>query len=112
MENLFAGVGGAVVLLFLLIIIIAGWKIFEKAGKPGWAVIVPIYNILVWAEIAKKPMWWGLLTLIPYVGIVWSIWLTNLVSKGFGKGVGYTLGMIFLPFIFLPMLAWGDAKYS
>jgi hypothetical protein len=96
---------------FSILIIASLWKIFEKAGKPGWAAIVPIYNIIVWLEIIGKPWWWLLLMCIPYVGIIWGIWATNLLSKSFGKDVGFTIGMIFLSFIFYPILAFGDARY-
>lgn len=88
------------------------WKIFTKAGKPGWAAIVPIYNNMVAAEIGGKPSWWGLLVLIPYIGFIWGIWIWNLICKSFGKGTGFLIGIIFLPFIFLPILAFGDAKYQ
>ena len=97
----------------ILFITIAGyWRVFEKVGKPGWAVLVPIYNIVVLLEIIKKPWWWILLMLIPYVGLIWSIWSINLLSKSFGKDEGYTVGMLFLPFVFLPMLGFGEAEYQ
>lgn len=87
------------------------WKIFEKAGKPGWAAIIPIYNLIVLLEIVRKPTWWIVLMLIPYLNIIWIIWTYNLLSKSFGKDEGYTIGIIFLPFVFLPMLGFGDAQY-
>lgn len=94
-----------------IVMIISLWKIFEKAGKPGWACIVPIYNNMVMAEIGGKESWFGLLPMIPYIGIIWSIWIQNRLSKSFGKEVGFTLGMIFLPLIFYPVLAFGSAEY-
>ncbi|HHH55205.1 MAG TPA: signal peptidase I [Bacteroidetes bacterium] len=100
---------GIIIIIGLIVLMIASfWKLFEKAGKPGWAAIVPIYNTVVMIEIAKKPIWWIVLMLIPYVGVIWSIWVLNLFVKAFGKGEGYTVGIIFLPFIFLPMLAFSD----
>lgn len=99
------------ILLFALPIILGLWKTFQKAGKGGWESIVPIYNNMVLAEIVGKPMWWGLLSIIPYVGLIWGIWLLNLLSKSFGKSTGFTLGLIFLPFIFFPILGFGDAEY-
>ena len=98
-------------LILLVVIIISNWKIYEKAGKPGWASIVPIYNQMVLAEIGGKQSVWGLLPLIPYIGIIWTIWLTNRMAKSFGKDVGFTLGLIFLPLIFYPILAFGDSEY-
>ncbi|MDC0271096.1 DUF5684 domain-containing protein, partial [Akkermansiaceae bacterium] len=88
------------------------WKIFTKAGKPGWASIIPIYNVIVLLEIIGKPVWWIVLFLIPFVNIIISIITTNEVSKSFGRGAGTTVGLIFLPFIFYPVLAFGSAQYQ
>ncbi len=96
---------------FFVLMIASAWVLFTKAGKPGWAAIVPIYNIIVWLEIIGKPLWWLILLIIPGVNFVFSIWMINLTSKSFGKGVGFTIGLILLGFIFLPVLAFGDAKY-
>ena len=88
------------------------WIIFSKAGKPGWAIIIPIYNIIVLLQIVGKPWWWFLLMCIPVVNMILAIWVTNLLSKSFGKGVGFTLGLLFLSIIFYPVLAFGGAKYE
>ncbi len=98
--------------LVFILVIVSMWMIYVKAGKPGWASIVPIYNIIVLLEIVGKPWWWILLMLIPLVNFIVVIIVLNLLAKKFGKGVGYTLGLIFLGFIFLPILAFGDAKYK
>lgn len=114
-EQIGAGIGLVTMIIYLALIILmlAGmWKIFEKAGKPGWAAIIPIYNIIVLIEIVGKPIWWIALMLIPCVSIVASIWMTNLLSKSFGKSEGFTVGLVLLPFIFYPMLGFGDAKYQ
>lgn len=91
--------------------IAAMWKVFTKAGQPGWAAIIPIYNVIVLLQIAGKPIWWILLCLIPLVNIVVAIMMWHAISTNFGKGVGFTLGLIFLGFIFIPILAWSDAQY-
>lgn len=109
-----AGIGAGMVIFWLAIVVLvyAGlWKIFVKAGKPGWAAIVPIYNLIVLIEIVGKPMIWILWLIIPCVNIVFAVWLYNLLSKSFGKTEGYTAGMIILPFVFIPMLGFGDATY-
>ena len=94
-----------------LLLLIAQWKIFEKAGQPGWACIVPIYNVIVLLEIVGKPIWWLFLLIIPGVNLIVGLMLTHLLSKSFGQGIGFTLGLIFLPFIFHLILAFGSAKY-
>ncbi|WP_425616726.1 DUF5684 domain-containing protein [Anatilimnocola sp. NA78] len=99
------------VYLLLIVGIIAGmWKIFEKAGKPGWAAIIPIYNAVVLLEIIDRPIWW--LLLLFCVGPVFGIIVALELAKSFGKGMGFAVGMILLPFIFYPMLGFGDAKYQ
>lgn len=95
----------------VVLVIVSIWKIFEKAGKPGWAVIVPFYNIIVLLEIVKKPIWWIVLVLIPLVNIVVIIIVYVELAKAFGKSAGFGIGMIFLSFIFLPLLAFGDDQY-
>ena len=97
---------------FLFLMIASMWKIFTKAGKPGWAAIVPIYNLVVILDIAGKPLWWIILMLIPIVSLIVGIIIYVALANAFGKGVGFALGMIFLPFIFLPILAFGDATYK
>jgi hypothetical protein len=110
-----AGMGVGMMLVWcavVLILIISMWKIFTKAGKPGWAAIVPIYNLIVLLEIGCKPIWWFILMLIPFVNIIILIILLVEIAKRFGKGVGFAIGMLILPFIFYPMLAFGDSKYT
>ena len=106
---------GMIILIFYIALIalaIAGvWMTFTKAGKPGWASIVPIYNIIVLLEIAGKPIWWFLLLFIPIVNIVISIIVSLEVAKAFGKGAGFGIGIAFLPFIFYPILGFGSARY-
>jgi hypothetical protein len=99
-------------LVILVLCIIGLWKVFTKANKPGWASIIPIYNVLVLLEIVGKPWWWLILLIIPGVNIVFAIWMLNLLSKSFGKEVGFTIGLIFLSFIFLPILGFGESKYQ
>ncbi|MGB4204015.1 MAG: DUF5684 domain-containing protein [Bacteroidales bacterium] len=101
-----------IILALIVLMIVSQWKIYTKANKPGWACLIPIYNIIVLLEIIGKPWWWILLLLIPVVNLIFSIWMTNLLSKSFGKEVGFTIGLIFIPIIFIPILGLGDAKYK
>ena len=98
-------------LAFVVFIIAAMWKVYEKAGQPGWAAIIPIYNFYIMLKIGGKPGWWLLMLLIPFVNIVFLIWTYNMISKSFGKDEGFTAGLIFLGFIFWPILGFGSAKY-
>jgi len=99
-------------LVVWVLIIISFWKIFEKAGKPGWASIIPVYNIIILLEIIGKPWWWILLLLIPGVNIIFGVWMFNLLSISFGKNEGFTVGLVLLPFIFLPILGFGEDAYK
>jgi hypothetical protein len=96
----------------LVLLLASNWAIFTKAGKPGWASIVPIYNYVIFLEIIGKPWWWLLLMLVPVLNIVFLIWAVNLLSKSFGKAEGFTVGLILLSIVFLPILAFGDAEYQ
>lgn len=92
--------------------IYCGWKIFVKAGQPGWAAIVPFYNIYISLKIVGKSGWTMLLFLIPFVNFIFAIIVTHELSKRFGKGVGFTLGLLFLSPIFTPILAFDSSKYT
>ena len=107
------GTGMMIVIFALVVLMIAAmWKIFVKAGEPGWAAIVPIYNLYIILKIAGKPAWWLLLFLIPVVNFVVAIIVYIAFAQAFGKGVGFALGLLFLGVIFFPILAWGDSRYT
>lgn len=108
---LFSGVFLLLMLAFLVVMIASAWKIFEKAGQPGWAAIVPIYNVVVLLQIVGKPLWWIILFLIPLVNVVAGILVYIDLAKCFGKSTGFAFGMLFLGFIFFPILAFGNARY-
>jgi hypothetical protein len=102
----------AVVLLVGLVTIAGMWKTFAKAGEPGWAAIIPIYNYVVLVKISGKPMWWVVLFFIPCANIVAAILVPIAIAERFGKGAGFGIGLAFLSFIFFPLLGFGDAQYS
>ena len=97
--------------IIFLIVIVAWWKIFEKAGQPGWKAIIPIYNAYVLLKIVGKPGWWLILFFIPFVNLVFLVWTYNMLSKSFGKDEAFTVGLVLLGFVFFPILAFGSAKY-
>jgi len=106
------GLGFIIFILAVVVFIIAAmWKVFEKAGQPGWAAIVPIYNMYILLKIVGKPGWWLLLFLIPLVNYVFIIWTYNMLSKSFGKDEGFTVGLVLLGIVFFPILGFGSAKY-
>jgi hypothetical protein len=94
-----------------ILMIAALWKVFTKAGQPGWAAIVPILNTYFLCKVAGRPGWWVILMLIPFVNfIIWIILCID-VAKSFGKGVGFGIGLLLLPIIFFPILGFGSAQY-
>lgn len=98
--------------------IVCMWKLFKKAGEPGWAALIPIYNVIVFMRVAKMSLWWLLLILgifIPFVGggfaIVFNVMQAIKLAQAFRKGTGFAFGLFFLSFIFIPILAFGSAKH-
>ena len=98
-------------LIVAVVLIAAMWKVFAKAGQPGWAALVPIYNMIVLLQIVGRPTWWLLLYFVPIVNIFIGLMVINDLSKSFGKGIGFTLGLIFLSPIFWCILGFGPAQY-
>jgi hypothetical protein len=105
---------GIVIILFAYVMLVTAsmWAIHVNAGKPGWACLIPIYSTIVLLEIIGKPWWWLFLLAIPFLNVVFSIWTYNLLAKSFGKSEGFTVGLVLVPFIFLPILGFGEAKYE
>ena len=95
-----------------LVCLAASWKIFEKAGQPGWAAIVPIYNLIVLVKIIGKPTSWVVFCFIPFVNFVMIFLLTFALARTFNKGGGFAVGLLLLPPIFYSLLAWGNARYT
>lgn len=107
--------GGSFLLLIYLVVIVfevaATWIVFSKAGQPGWAAIIPIYNVWVLLKVVGRPGWWIILFLIPILNfVIWIIVALDL-AKSFGRGVGFAIGLIFLGWIFMPILGFGSSRY-
>lgn len=99
-------------LVVAVVLIISNWKIFTKAGKPGWAILIPIYNIIVMLQIVEKPVWWIIMLFIPVVNIVFAILIIyNLVIK-FGQPGWHVILAMFLGVIYYPYLAFSKAEYQ
>ena len=102
-----------VIYVAVIALIIAGqWAIFAKAGQPGWAAIIPIYNTIVLLRVAGRPWWWLLLTLIPFVNFIVLIIVYMDLAKAFGGGCGLALGFALLPFVMFPVIGFGSARYT
>lgn len=116
LQNDGGGALGIVLLLVYLAVIVAviagTWKAFEKADQPGWAAIIPIYNIYIMIKIGGNEWWWLILTFIPLINIIALLKISIDVAKGFGQGIGFGLGLSFLSFIFWPLLGFGDYQYQ
>jgi hypothetical protein len=111
-----SAVGGLLILviqLAIFVLIVAGfWKVFTKAGQPGWAAIIPIYNIFILCKIVGRPWWWVILCFIPLINLIALAVLSMDVAKSFGKGVLFAVGLFFLGPIFYCILGFGSAQYQ
>ena len=100
------------VIVISILIILGQWKAFKKANKPGWAAIVPIYNYIVMLEIAELPLWYLALYFIPIANIYAQVMTYIEFAKKYGESAGFAIGMMFLPYVFFPLLGFGNYKYT
>jgi hypothetical protein len=105
------GAYASFMLVVWVVLIVSQWKIYTKAGRPGWAALVPIYNVLVLLDVAGKPGYWLLLLMIPFANIYFGVATFIGLAERFGKDTGYAIGLLLLPFVFFPMLAFGSATF-
>ena len=98
-------------LVVSIVCIVGLWKVFVKAGKPGWASIVPLYNSYCMFDISWGNGWLFLLSFVPIVNIVVSVILSIKMAKAFGKGIGFGIGILLLSPIFICILGFGSAEY-
>ncbi len=111
-EAVIGGILMIIYLLFLVIAIAGMWATFEKANQPGWGIIIPIYNLILLLKVAGKPLWWLILMFIPLISIIPAIIVPFAIARNFRKGSGFGAGLLFLPFIFYPILGFGSAEYD
>lgn len=103
---------GLVFQLALTVALIAAmWKLFAKAGLPGWGSLIPIYNTYLLLKLVGRPGWWLLLLFVPFVNLVVAIIALLDLAKAFGKSTAFGVGLIFLAPIFIMILGFGDARY-
>ena len=110
------GVVLPVFFLFLIAVVVlyiaAYWKVYAKAGEPGWGSLIPIYNVYLWLKMANRPGWWLLLYLVPLVNVVIAVIVHLDVAKAFGKSTGFAILLILFGFIMVPVLAFGPSVYT
>jgi hypothetical protein len=99
-------------IVFFLLIIPSVWVIFKKAGYAGWKCLIPFYNTYIMLKIGRRSGWWLLPALIPIIGLGVMIYISIRLGRCFNKGLGFGFGLALLPFIFYPILAFGDSQYS
>lgn len=105
-------IGFTIVMLGITIMMIAAiWRLFTKAGEAGWKSLIPVYNVIIWLKIVGRPFWYVLGLLFPATAVfVWAV-LAFGTARSFGRGILFALGTTFLPFIFLPILGFGESEY-
>ena len=106
------GVFSLFYIAFAVFMIVSLWKLFTKAGKPGWAAIVPFYNLAVLLEVVGRPIWWLLLIVFVPLLNVWLVVVLYLdLAKSFGKPVSFGVLSVFFPYVTIPILAFGKSQY-
>lgn len=112
-SNDIGGIGLVWWVILYVVFALPLWAVFKKAGSDmAWAAFVPIVNVYETLKVVGRPGWWLILYFIPIVNLVVAIIVWNDLSKSFGKGVGFTIGLILLPWVFLAILGWGSASYQ
>ena len=93
------------------LVLAAMWKLFTKAGEPGWKCLIPLYGSYILVKIADGNGWKFLLLLVPVVNIVFAVILACRLARSFGKGGGFAVGLLLLCVVFFPILGFGGARY-
>jgi hypothetical protein len=105
-------VGFLLVSLLITVVTLAGiWKIFVKAGHPGWTSLVPLYNVILWLQMIGRPWWYLAALFFPGVNAILWLIIAFGTARSFGRGILFALGVTFLPFIFIPIIGFGQAAY-
>ncbi len=102
---------GFIALLLCIIWFVGMWRVFEKAGEPGWAALIPFYNLWVMVRMGGKPWWWFFMFLIPLVNLVFLLLLSLAMAKKFDQPVIFGIALFLFPFIFYMIIGFSDMRY-
>jgi hypothetical protein len=107
------GSGGNLALTvgFVVLEVIGLWGVFAKAGRPGWWALVPGFDLFVLVRVVGRPWWLAVLFFVPVADLVAAIVVFYALARSFGKGMAYTVGLLVLGFVFVPVLGFGSAEY-
>ena len=101
-----------ITLILIVVFSYAGlWGIFKKAGRPGWASIIPVYSDIVLLQMADRPIWWLFLLFLPFVNIIFNIVIWLDILRAFRKPQWHIILAVFLPFLYFPYLGFSDSEY-
>jgi len=111
-----SALGGGTMLIveiaWIVLVVVGYWRMFVKAGKPGWGAIIPFYNLYLFIKVGGRPGWWLILYFIPIVNIIIDLIVSIDVSKNFGHGAGFGIGVWLLKPIFVLILGFGGDDYK
>lgn len=113
MEYLCLGLFALVWAALTWLMLASSWRVFEKAGRAGWESLVPLYNgYLLTCEVARKEALWFVLLLVPLANVVAAAVVSLAVARRFGRSEGFGIGLLLLPWVFYPILGFGEARYG
>ena len=104
-------IDASIAFFFVAAVAIGRWKVFEKAGQPGWGALIPIYNLFLLLRITQRPTWWLILYAIPFLNLLPLVLVPLDVARYFGKSLLFGWGLILFGFVYYPILGFGSAQY-
>jgi uncharacterized membrane protein YhaH (DUF805 family) len=106
-----AALSSILIVALCAVLLVAQWRVYTKAGVPGWACLIPVYNLVKLLHITGRSGWWILGFGIPLLNFFVLIRMVFDLAKAFGRGVGFGFGLLLLSPVFIPILGFGKAHY-